>query len=150
MKLSTLLTFSVALFLVVLPVSAKTGQTAFDEYLRAQGIPIDGISGSGADCRIDFKPEATQKQRDWASAERATFDWVDTPGPDYRGFRFACYKLSQVNAAHIPYINVLSDPELSDADRKALWAKAKGLLGNLDPASSRIESTAATYGVALK
>lgn len=129
---------------------AKTAQVAFDEYLKSQGIPIDGVSGTGPDCHIDFKANATKAQKDAANAARASFDWTDRADPNYRGFRFACYKLSQVNAAHIPYINVLSDPELSDADRKALWAKAKGLLGELDPASSRIESAATTYGVTLK
>lgn len=135
---------------LAIPVEAKTGQVAFDEYLKSQGIPIDGVSGTGPDCRIDFKANATKAQKDAANAARASFDWTDRADPNYRGFRFACYKLSQVNAAHIPYINVLSDPELSDADRKALWAKAKGLLGELDPATARIENAATTYGVALK
>lgn len=143
--------FGLMVFLLSTPACfAKKSIAAFDDFLRENNIPIYGVNSAGANAQINFKPEATKEQKDAANAARASFNWVDTPGPDYRGFRFACYKLSQVNAAHIPYINVLSDPELSDADRKALWAKAKGLLGDLDPASSRIESTAATYGVALK
>lgn len=139
-----------ALFIAALPAFAKTGQVAFDQYLKLQGIPIDGVSGSGPDCRIDFKDSATKEQKDTANAARASFNWADTVDPDYQGFRASCYKLSQVGSAHVPYINALSDPALTDADRKALWTKAKGLLGGLDPATARIESAATTYGVTLK
>lgn len=144
--------FAIILFTLfsIAPCAAKPKVLAFHEYLRENNIPIYGVNSSGVNAGINFKPEATQEQKDFANAARASFNWVDTPDPDYRSFRLACYKLAQVGSVHIPYINAISDPTLPDADRKALWTKAKGLLGGLDPATARIENAATTYGVALK
>lgn len=58
----------------------------FDEHIRSLGIPIDGVSGTGPTCRIDFKAAATQAQRDQGNAERLTFDWLDTPDPNHIKF----------------------------------------------------------------
>lgn len=56
-------------------------QTKFDQHLKSLGIPIDGISGTGRDCRIDFQKEATIEQIEQGNAERAAFDWSDDPPP---------------------------------------------------------------------
>jgi len=55
-----------------------TPANRFDDRLTTLGIPIDGVSGSGPMCRIDFKPEASAEQRDAARAAALNFDW--TPG----------------------------------------------------------------------
>lgn len=38
--------------------------------------PIDGISGSQGSVRVDYRPEATQPQRDAADAAVLAFDWT--------------------------------------------------------------------------
>ena len=48
----------------------------FHNALVAAGIPIDGVSGTGPTCRIDFRPEATKAQRDQAAQILAAFDWT--------------------------------------------------------------------------
>ena len=57
----------------------------FDEALRVAGIPIDGVSGTGANARIDFAASATPAQRAAANALRGTFDWVEKPDPTVPG-----------------------------------------------------------------
>ena len=52
---------------------------AFDQYLRDNAIPINGLSGSQpygpATVTIDFKPEATAEQIVWANAAKDAWDW---------------------------------------------------------------------------
>lgn len=57
----------------------------FDQSLRDAGIPIDGVSGTGANARIDFAASATPQQRTTANALRASFDWVEKPDPTVPG-----------------------------------------------------------------
>jgi hypothetical protein len=45
-----------------------------DKKIRSAGIPIDGISKENGSYRIDFRPEATQQQRNTAAAIVAAFD----------------------------------------------------------------------------
>ena len=66
--------------------------TRFDIYLKSHGIPIHGISSSGPDCRIDFKDEVTEEQKEFANASRKTFDWEDKLDADIEGFKAAVYK----------------------------------------------------------
>lgn len=47
----------------------------FDQLLRDGGIPIDGVSGAGPACRIDFRNEATEAQRSAARQMAQNFDW---------------------------------------------------------------------------
>ncbi len=51
----------------------------FDAYLRANNIPIDGVSESGnappGDVTIQFQTSATQQQKDWAAQALGLFDW---------------------------------------------------------------------------
>lgn len=51
----------------------------FDTYLRANAIPIDGLSGSApygpTTVDIQFRPEATAEQIAWANQAKETFDW---------------------------------------------------------------------------
>ena len=51
----------------------------FDQYLRLNAIPIDGISqmsGSPPESiTIQFRPEATQEQIAWAEQAKELFDW---------------------------------------------------------------------------
>lgn len=51
----------------------------FEAYLRANGIPIGGLSVSGtvfpAGITIQFMPEATAEQIAWANDAKANFDW---------------------------------------------------------------------------
>ena len=56
-----------------------TPAARFTQLLENQGIPIHGVSGSGADARIDFKDEATPQQRLAARNAAANFDWTDRP-----------------------------------------------------------------------
>lgn len=60
--------------------------SAFDEALRAAGIPIDGVSGvPGPSVRIDFRPEATREQRQQANDLAQAFDWSEpTPAQERR------------------------------------------------------------------
>lgn len=53
-------------------------ESAFDEYLKASGIPISGVqnvNGTVEGLVINFLPEATQTQIDFAEAARLTFEW---------------------------------------------------------------------------
>lgn len=116
--------FLVIIFLTTQPAYAKSGLVAFDEYLKAEGVPIHGVSGTGANARIDFKPGASKEQENFANAARATFDWSDKPDSDPAVFRKATYNDADIPIEHIPIIQALSDSTLTDAERKALWSKA--------------------------
>lgn len=52
---------------------------AFDQYLRQNGIPIDGLSAStpyGPDTvEIQYSPSATAEQIAWAESAKQLFDW---------------------------------------------------------------------------
>lgn len=48
----------------------------FDQALQAAGIPVDGVSGRGANVRIDFKSSATAAQREQARQIALGFDWT--------------------------------------------------------------------------
>ena len=48
----------------------------FLDALTAAGIPVDGVSGNGPNCRIDFRAGATAAQQSQANAARASFDWT--------------------------------------------------------------------------
>lgn len=52
---------------------------AFDQYLRDNLIPIDGVSGStpysDSTVTIQFQVSATQQQKDFANAAKAGWDW---------------------------------------------------------------------------
>jgi len=53
-------------------------ETAFDEYLQASGIPISGLTNTNGTVEglvINFLPEATQTQVDFAEAAKLTFEW---------------------------------------------------------------------------
>lgn len=52
-------------------------KTKLDKELKAAGIPIHGVGESEKVIRIDFKPEATQTQRDQAQAILAAHDPID-------------------------------------------------------------------------
>lgn len=58
---------------------AQSRFDAFDNYLRSNGIPIDGLSGSqpyGPETvTINFLPSATAEQILWANDAKQTFDW---------------------------------------------------------------------------
>lgn len=58
--------------------------TAFTEYLQSQGIPIDGVSGTGASATIWYQSSATTQQK--ATAEAAKLTFVVPPTPDVAGF----------------------------------------------------------------
>lgn len=136
----------ILLILLAIPsCEAKTGLAAFDEYLRSQNIPIDGVSGSGPTARIDYKTEATKQQKEFGDAAKLTFDWSDKPDPDYTTFKSACYTDGLTNKADIPLINVLADPAISDGVRKALWSKVKG-----SAATAKIEQYAQDAHVVIK
>lgn len=51
----------------------------FANLLTQAAVPFWTVSGtqpySAETVTIDFKAEATQEQRDWANAQKATFDW---------------------------------------------------------------------------
>ena len=47
----------------------------FVELLETNGIPIHGVSGTGVNCRIDFKDEATNGQKTQARDLATSFDW---------------------------------------------------------------------------
>jgi hypothetical protein len=49
--------------------------TIFCAQLIAAGIPVEGISGPGPDCRIDFLPAATSDQMIQARHMAQHFDW---------------------------------------------------------------------------
>lgn len=69
----------------------------FHERLESLGIPIDGVSGTGPACRIDFKAAATQAQVNQGNAERTTFDWLDTLDPNYRQFMLDVFNDTNTN-----------------------------------------------------
>lgn len=51
---------------------------AFDQYLRAAGVPFAGVSMSGnapEGVTIQFLPEATAEQQQWAETAKLEFDW---------------------------------------------------------------------------
>jgi hypothetical protein len=53
---------------------------AFDAYLKANSIPIDGLSLSAEPAgpttvTIQFQPSATTEQRAWAAQAMELFDW---------------------------------------------------------------------------
>lgn len=52
--------------------------SAFDAYLRANNIPIVGLSNANGTVEalvINFDPMATTEQRDWAENQKSLFDW---------------------------------------------------------------------------
>lgn len=61
-----------------------TALEKFDQELRKLGIPIHGISGTGPDCRIDFKDEATPEQIEIANTAKANFPEDDPLPPEYQ------------------------------------------------------------------
>lgn len=63
-----------AFFLIGSVASANNPTTDFDIHLKALGIPIDGVSGSGASVRIDCA-QCTSAQLQQAQQEAQTFDW---------------------------------------------------------------------------
>ena len=69
--------------------------------------PIDGVSGGQGAVRIDYRPEATQPQRDAALAALAAFDWSDAAQqaweddqrPDRKALRAAAQQALDDNQA---------------------------------------------------
>lgn len=55
----------------------QTAASRFTQKLESLGIPVDGVSGTDANARIDFKIEATPAQRATALAAARAFDWAD-------------------------------------------------------------------------
>lgn len=73
MAMNILILF-LAFFLIGSVASANNPTTDFDIHLKALGIPIDGVSGSGASVRIDCA-QCTSAQLQQAQQEAQTFDW---------------------------------------------------------------------------
>jgi len=136
--------------LCALPCSANP-TARFDEALKAQSIPIDGVSGSGPSCRIDFRPSATLAQRDQANAYRGTFDW-DAGDPNPETFQDAVASDASMPVQIYQYIPFIARLANKEAKRKAVWAKATSSPPAwLTPAViSAIESYASTANMPLK
>lgn len=99
-----------ALICVLLLVNPAFGATAvgrFHQLLQTNGIPFDGVStGSNftqgtkpPNLRIDFKPEATQAQRDQANGLSNTFDWLDKADPNFDKFMTDVFNDGTISAA---------------------------------------------------
>jgi len=78
------------------------------------GIPIDGVSGSGASVRIDFRAEATQPQRQQAQQIAAAFDWTPRVPRERSAVLADVQGLSAANfktlTAHLLTDRILADP----------------------------------------
>lgn len=52
-----------------------TALTRLDAIIRAANIPIDGVSGTQGNSRVDFQSSATDAQKTQAQSLVAAFDW---------------------------------------------------------------------------
>ena len=98
----------------------------FDARLRSLGIPIHGISGSGPNCRIDFRSEATGAQKDQAKTEAASFDWGQRTLKSKSQLRSEYNALSDADKAKLKeelVLDLLFDRLVSDPD----WAVRLGV-----------------------
>jgi hypothetical protein len=109
---------------------ADTALQRFDTSLRQAGIPIDGVSGSGPSCRIDFKPSATTQQRNDAQAMASAFDWLDTPDPAPKSFIVDCTADVNIPANSRLAINVMGLWYMRGEKQLALaiWTQLKASL----------------------
>lgn len=129
-----------------------TSLQRFDAHLKALGIPIHGISGTGSGCRIDFKAEATTQQITQGNAERATFDWTEVPDGDGSGF--VTTVIDAVIADQIPtpaavYLLLLKSVADDPVKRKALWTQIKADTNPSAALVTRIEAAAANRHMPL-
>lgn len=131
----------------------------FDSLLRDNAIPFDGVSlGSSftqgtkpPGLRIDFKPTATEAQRNQANALADSFDWLDKPDPSPSTFVIDC-----VNDAGIPAAqrqNIAIAGLAFKAGEKALaltiWNLIKAALSSNAAAINAIRTHAANSNITL-
>lgn len=147
----TILLFLISLLL--LPAYSKSGLVTFDEYLKSQNIPIDGVSGTGSGARIDFKNEATAEQRAFANDARATFDWSDKPAPNPTKFLDALTDQiinGTIDVTAVGPIILLHRTAADPVKTKALWQKISADLKLTAKAKSAIETAAQEAEMPLK
>lgn len=70
--------------------------TDLDVELRDANIPINGIGGGALGVAVWFKPEATQQNKDDASAIINTFDWTERRP---RGYQVLIDAIAALSAA---------------------------------------------------
>lgn len=70
-------------------------------------IPIHGASGCNRSCRIDFRDEATEEQKELAYKLRESFDWEKFKYLDYGEFLKLVQENDQIPIEIWPVLNTL-------------------------------------------
>lgn len=140
------------------PAYAEPALARFDQLLKDNGIPVDGVSGSvtiqgakPANLRIDFKAAATQPQRDQAATLANSFDWLDKTDPNPTGFIIACNNDGTIPGAQRQNLNIMALWFRAGEKQIALnvWTLIKAALSGNAAAISAIQSHATANNITL-
>lgn len=147
-----------ALLLAILPACADQALPRFDQLLRTNSIPIDGVSGAVTtqgvkpfNLRIDFKAAATQPQKDQANTLANTFDWLDKADASVAQFMIDCSNDGTIPANQRQNVNLMGLWFKSGEKAVALnvWTLIKAALAGSPSVITAIQQHATDNGITL-
>jgi len=126
---------------------------AFMAFLTANNIPIDGVSGQGANAQIWYTSAATPAQIAFAEAAKLTF--VVPPQPDVEGYKVAIIADTNIPTAVQVELCTFSGAitDLVNSQNwtalQTLWAATKQSSSAIAAAASEIETVAKAHNIPL-
>lgn len=79
----------------------EADSSRLSKMLTDADIPIDGVVGDGPNCKIQFRPEATEAQQQQAEQIKKDFDWRERKPKDPSVLRAEIQALGTADAAKL-------------------------------------------------